>query len=114
MTGAVTSDKITFLPKDVDDVTMHFGGIKGLMPPRESVPDRFTWGDRLFNDWFYRGLKSIELTPKDGIDRDKAVRHIRTIMGSFEPKHEHKEAACAYLFELWFQPGKWEPKEWKP
>jgi hypothetical protein len=104
------------LPKDVSDLDIAFGGINGLMPAMDSIPKEFhrgAWSNKLFSDWFYAGLKSLELTPKEGIDKTKAMRHIRAIMGSFEPKHEHKEAAVAYLLDQWFEPGKWERKEIK-
>lgn len=112
---APTTDPIVFLPKDIDDMGMQFGEIKGIMPPRDSIPKDFwrsnsTWGNRLFNDWFYSGVKSLTLNPKDGIDKTKALRHIKTVMGSFDPAHEDKEATCAYLFDLWFDgsTAKWE------
>lgn len=35
---------------------------------------------------------------------------IQAIMRSFEPKHEHKIAACAFLFELWFNKAEWKTK----
>lgn len=102
------------IPVEVDAATAAFpGSIRHLMPPRAAL-DSYSngWGSRLFNDWFYSGLKSLELAPKEGIDKKKAMRHITTIMSSFEPKHEDKEAACGYLFEQWFEPGgKWERKE---
>lgn len=34
---------------------------------------------------------------KKNIDPEKTVRHIQTILSSFQPKHEHKIAGCAYL-----------------
>jgi len=43
------------------------------------------------------------LKSKPGIDRKAAIRHIKAIMASYAPKHEHKEAGCAYLFALWFE-----------
>ena len=111
------NDPMAFVPKDVSDLDIAFGAIKGLMPPMASIPEEFhhsrSWGNKLFSDWFYAGLKSLELTPKAGIDKQKALRHIRAIMGSFEPKHEHKEAAVAFLFDHWFEPAKWERKEMK-
>lgn len=101
-------------PADVDAATAAFpGSIRHLMPSRAELNSYSSgWGRRLFNDWFYCGLKGIELAPKDGIDKARALRHIKAIMGSFEPKHEDKEAACALLFETWFEPSsKWERKE---
>jgi hypothetical protein len=112
---SLSTETISFLPQEVDALDMAFGRTKGLMPPRDSIPEEFdrfngTWGNRLFNDWFYGGVKNLQLTPKPGIDKAKAMSHIRSIMGSFEPKHEHKETACAYLFDLWFDgsTAKWE------
>lgn len=92
---------------DIDNATLAFpASVRHLMPPQEDIPDEFKYGatrwNKLFSDWFFSGLSSLELTPKEGVDKDKAMRHIRTIMGSFEPKHEHKEAAVAYLLNEWF------------
>lgn len=107
-----TTDPLAYLPKPVSDVDMAFGGIDGLMPKMSDIPDELpSWSTKLFNDWFYAGLKSLELTPKPGIDKQQALRHIRTIMGSFSPKHEHKEAAVAFFLSQWFEPAKWEAKE---
>jgi hypothetical protein len=36
------------------------------------------------------------------VDGELAIRHLQVIQASFEPKHEHKEAAVAYLASLWF------------
>jgi len=49
----------------------------------------------------------LELVPKEGVDKDKAMRHIKAIMASWRPKHEDKEAACAFLFSEWFESAKW-------
>jgi hypothetical protein len=40
---------------------------------------------------------------KDGINRKDALLHAITVLTSFEPKHEHKIAAVAYLMFLWFK-----------
>lgn len=106
-------------PVNVDDVSMAFGAMKGLMPDLKAIPLEFhqhngTWGNKLFNDWFYCGVSNLELTAKEGIDKTKALRHIKTIMGSFSPAHEDKEAAVAYLLDHWFEPGKWETKPFRP
>lgn len=80
--------------------------VKHLMPKYEDIPEEFRCGANkwvhVFSDFFYVGAKNINWKAKDGINRDKAIRHVRTIMGSCEPKHEHKAAACAYLMSLWF------------
>lgn len=81
------------------------------MPAMKDIPEEFQqrkniW-QNLVADWFFCGLKSLEMTPKDGVDKAKAIRHVKAIMGSFEPQHEHKEAACAYLLAEWFTDPKW-------
>jgi hypothetical protein len=40
---------------------------------------------------------------KEGVDGNLAFRHLSAIQRSFTPKHEHKEAAVAYLASLWFE-----------
>lgn len=95
-------------PRPVSDLDVVFGNCKGLMPEMGSIPNEFRHGsggkwNKVFQDFFYLGAKDIKWTPKDGVDARSAARHIRAIMGSFEPKHEHKEAACAYLMSLWFE-----------
>lgn len=88
-----------------------------LMPKYQDIPeefrDRHTKWNKLFADFFYFGLEKLELTPKEGVDRDKAMLHIQTVMGSWEPKHEHKEAAVAYLFSEWFTEAVWVRKQVK-
>jgi hypothetical protein len=69
-----------------------------------NYPDRQKW-ERFQSDWFYCGLKSTDgLIPREGVDKAKAMRHLKTIQGSFEPSHEDKVAAVAYLASLWFTP----------
>ena len=100
------------LPQDIDEITRVFpASVKHLMPPMDEIPEEYQRGrtewNRLVNEWFFCGIHDLQLAPKPGIDKAKALRHIKTIMGSYEPKHEHKEAACAYLFALWFDAGSW-------
>lgn len=96
-------------PQAVSDLRHAFpAGIKHLMPTMEEIPEEFRSGagtpwNRWQAEWFFSGLKSRP-TPKPGIDLDAAMRHLGTIQGSFDPKHEHKEAAVAYLASLWFEP----------
>lgn len=96
-------------PQEVRDVDLAFGGdIKVLLPPYEEIPDEFKHGNTEWNrvvaQWFFDGLSGdTEFYAKEGIDSKKALRHIGAILRSFQPKHEHKEAGCAYLLSLWFE-----------
>lgn len=101
-------------PKEVSQLDMAFGAAGGLakyLPAWKDIPDWFThhgrtWANKLISTWFFDGLNPSILVPKEGIDKNLALRHLKTCMGSFEPKHKHKEAGCAYLMSLWFH----EPK----
>ena len=78
-----------------------------LLPKYSLVPDEFKRTSNKYADvistWFFNGLNpETQFIPKKGIDTDKALRHIGTIMSSWNPKHEHKEAGCAFLLYLWF------------
>jgi hypothetical protein len=96
-------------PQPVDAVLAAFpGSVKHLMPKWDEIPEEFHHGhtpwNKLQSRWFFTGLpKETVWVPKEGIDKDVALRHLKTIQGSFEPKHEHKEAAVAYLMSLWFE-----------
>jgi hypothetical protein len=89
------SDLRRFMPKNIPAKFREFGATK--------------W-NKLFEDWFFNGLSSLELTPKAGVDKEKALAHIKVIMGSWEPKHEDKDAACAFLFSEWFEDATWTVK----
>lgn len=81
------------------------------MPPRDecetalnAMPDHGRDWIEFQRQWFYEGLPAdTTMDLKDGIDGNAAFRHLSAIQGSFEPKHEHKEAAVAYLASLWFK-----------
>lgn len=93
-----------------------FGGIKH-MPKYETLPDDFKRHNgndycKAVSGWFYGGAKGtpdgliidgVKFTAKPGVDRAKALAAIRAVLGSFEPKHEHKEAACAFMLSEWFE-----------
>lgn len=101
-------------PHPVTTVDMAFGGgerIHELLPKYEEIPEEFKksrhWAVKLISKWFFSGAKSDEIPPcKPGIDRKAALAHIKTCLGSFSPKHEHKEAGCAYLLAQWFEAPK--------
>lgn len=51
----------------------------------------------LFSELFFSGGK---LNFKENLDEsfvEKALPYFKSLMGSFEPKHEHKEAICALI-----------------
>lgn len=95
-------------PMPVTDVDLAFGGkVSVLMPAYSAIPAEFRSGHGYWcefqSKWFFEGLDKNALpTPKEGIDRDAAMRHLAAIQRSYEPKHEHKAAAVAYLASLWF------------
>lgn len=94
------------LPAETDILDRAFGRIDGLLPAMRDIPKEFkqhsgTPWNRWQAEWFYRGLERYPV-PKDGVDLKRAMAHLKCIQGSFEPKHEHKEAGVAYLASLWF------------
>lgn len=95
-------------PQEVTAIELAFPAtVRHLTPEFESIPKRFRFGstpqNKLQQRWFFSGVQKSDFPPtKEGIDREVALRHLACIQGSFEPKHEHKEAAVAYLMSLWF------------
>lgn len=83
-----------------------------FLPPMEAIPQEFIAGNtkwnRLFQDWFFIGIKSLKVVPKDGIDPQKALRCLRAHIGSYGPKHEYKDAGVAYMMSLLFEDATWE------
>lgn len=97
-------------PTSVTQLDLAFGGdMKKLLPAYESIPKEFKSGSNPWAEWqskwFFRGLEKSDIpTAKPGIDLAAAMQHLGAIQGSFEPKHEHKQAGVAYLASLWFEP----------
>jgi hypothetical protein len=102
-------------PHDLSDVEVAFaaaGRVHALMPTWEDIPENFRhhrgdteskpWVD-LQVAWFYGGLSRAIVRPLDGVDESKAWRHLSAIQHSFEPTHEHKQAAVAWLASRWFE-----------
>lgn len=92
-------------PTVVNDVLLAFpADVTHLIP--ENIPEKFErnnpWSD-VFSEFFYNSNKrNVALIPKPEIDPQLAWRHLSCIMGSYQPKHELKVAACCYLFDAWF------------
>lgn len=102
---------------EICDVSIVFGTTEGL-PDYQSVPQEFkrhngTPWNGLVSKIFFGGIKGLQFTPQEGIDASKAWRHIKALLVSFEPKHEHKEAGCAYLMSQYFKSAKWDGGEIK-
>jgi hypothetical protein len=102
---------------EVNDVDIAFGGYdrEWFQRAYDEAPDEFkdhcgTEWNEIVTHWFFNGLnKNVKFYPKEGVDPEKALRAIGSVIGSFQPKHEHKEAVCAYLLSQWFV----KIKKWK-
>lgn len=96
-----------FDPQEVDDVTLAFPAQIGwLLPDPADIPDEFWAGGTPWNDfashWFFQGLpEDTKAYMKPGRDGATCFRHLQAIKGSFQPKHQHKEAALAFLASQW-------------
>lgn len=102
-----------YLPQVVDPADYAFPALIGFLSPDPAdIPDEFwhggssprgvTWNG-FMRAWFFGSLpKDAGFWLRDGVDGELALRHLSTILRSFEPKHEHKEAMVAYLASLWF------------
>lgn len=114
-------------PRELSGVEIAFpASVTGtLMPFPRDLPPEFQpnkimnnhgkWS-ALFSRLFYgpnpnAPHEDLKLVPKKGVDPQAAFRQIRAVMGSFEPKHEHKVGACCYMFSLWFDDYSWQPAE---
>lgn len=94
------------MPIDVTATDRAFGGkVKEILPPMSEIPQEFHGGSSQWVHWqrlwFFRGLERYPV-PREGIDLSKAMANLACVQGSFEPKHEHKQAGVAYLASLWF------------
>lgn len=102
------------VPDNITRVDVAFGNITH-MPKYSDVPEEFKRSSNPYADavssWFFNGAKGhkngIEIgdkifTAKPGVNATQALAAIKSVLGSFEPKHEHKEAACAYMLSEWF------------
>lgn len=99
------------MPREVTDVNMAFGPalFSDLAPAMEDIPEEFKYDrnnkwNEFLRSWFLSGFPTDPvLLKKEGVDANLAYRHIHTMLKSYQPKHQHKMAACAYLLSLWFE-----------
>ena len=80
-----------------------FGAELSDYPPYDMIPEELRGGHTKFNaavsTLFFKGgsLTDVGLKLKDGVDRSDFFGALQSMLGSFAPKHEHKDAACAWL-----------------
>jgi len=95
----------------IRDEEVAFGTTR-FLPAYEDIPVEFkrqngTIWNTLFSLWFFGGLKTLQLTPKEGVDVNLAMRCIGAHMRSWESRHEHKEAGVAYMMSCLFENATW-------
>lgn len=96
-------------PVKMSPLNSAFGlNVVDSMPKYQDIPEQFKHGytpqNKLVNKLFFNGGKIDWLVTKPEIDRTDAIRQIKATLGSWEPKHEHKEAAVAMMLAEWFEP----------
>lgn len=72
---------------------------------RRGFYDGRTPYNKLFSDLFFNGGRVVF---KSGINREKQKEiwaYVRSFMGSWAPKHEHKEAICAMIMSEILEPN---------
>jgi hypothetical protein len=100
--------KPPYLPIEVSDVLLAFpGDVEHLMPDPDDIPREF-WDKHplypMISEFIFKGVAPANLSfdPNLGLDYNMVARHLLAIQQSFQPKHEHKQAALTLLFHLWF------------
>lgn len=95
-------------PQVVTDAEIAFGGnIDDLLPPLSYIPKEFSDGwtkwHQLAEDLFFgRPLKGT-ISERDGVDSSLAARHIRAVLNSYKPGHDHKISGAAFLLSKFFE-----------
>lgn len=91
--------------RDFDGLDASLGAKRSDYPSVADVPNHQLHPsfERVASKLFFSGgkLDDFGLSFKPGIDRIKAMTAIRSLMGSFEPQHEHKIAVVAWALREW-------------
>jgi hypothetical protein len=95
-------------PQIVTDVDIAFGGnIDNLLPPLSEIPTEFTEGwtkwNQLAEDLLFDRPLTGTISDREGIDVYVAARHIRAILKSYKPDHDHKIAGAAFLLSKFYE-----------
>jgi len=96
------------IKEDISDAMLAFpADVADMMPAMKDIPEKYRYGNTPANGfvakWFFSGLKNPRFYPREGVNAQKAFNHLQCILGSFQPKHEHKDAAVAFLLDEWFE-----------
>jgi hypothetical protein len=84
----------------VDKIDIAFPTFNTIPELLEEAQKRdLTKGRKMFNTLFYTGGKVEFQDDVKGTWKEKAWFYCRALMGSFEPKHQDKEAVCAMLMQ---------------
>ena len=103
------SDKQWKNPIIVDQVNYAFPAhvIGILIPEWQDLPEQFRDGNSGFEELASHAcFNCVELKPevvRVDVDLSAANRQLSAVSRSFEPAHQHKEAALAYLLSLWLR-----------
>lgn len=102
-----------YAPVEVSALDMAFPAqIMHLLPPWSALTrdQQKMWDPwcEFIHQWFFRGLPAdsefyLKLGPDGHLyDGDVAIRHMQAVLGSFQPKQQHKFGGLAFLCERWF------------
>lgn len=108
------ADDLYATPRPVTNLQLAFPVDLGdLLPPWDLIPEAFRADTDISRPWrtfqrrWFAGLLRQDdvaaLTARPGVNLNHAARHLAVLQGSFEPRHEHKEAAVAWLASRWFE-----------
>jgi hypothetical protein len=91
--------------REFDGVDAAFGANHSDYPKMGDIPLEHRSGEskgcEVFSSLFFSGGKLADhgLRLKDGVDQSKFYTTLRSLMTSFAPPHELKEATCGWLIQ---------------
>lgn len=103
-----------YLPLETSQIERAFPAhFERLMVAPERIPATFWRGREGYQPSTFTGLtmtwmmgrwpEGVAYAPMPDVDAETAFWHLHCIIGSYGPKHEHKEACVEFLAERWFQ-----------
>ncbi len=108
---------MTPIPK-ITNVDLAFPADVGWIPPLSEIPEQFrrtenTKQGRFFMDLFSGRVieTDIGMLPREGVSAKDAWRALMVCLSTYGIKHEHKEAAFAFLHSEWFVDLRWVTKD---